>query len=315
MPTELYKKHRPKRLQDLVGQDVAVKSLGKFLASSKMPHALLLTGPSGCGKTTIARILKTHLKCSNQDFFERNSADFRGIEDVRSIRRHIDLRPIGGQCRIWLIDEAHKLTSEAQNALLKMLEDTPSHVYIILATTDPTKLLPTILTRCSRITVASIKEEPMRALLHDIIKKEGLEVPGKVLKSLIDLAEGSARKALVMLEQVGQLSDEEEQIKAIENFSFSRDASIDLARALIRRAPWAEVAKILRSIEEQDAEGIRYCVLGYARACMLGKKGESAPNPGFVGKAYLLVDLFSRNMYDSKHAGLAAACWEALNAK
>src|SRR5678816_4466960 len=115
MSQELYKRIRPKRLKDLIGQDGAVKSIEKLLASSKMPHALLLTGPSGCGKTTIARILKAHLHCSDQDFFERNCADFRSVDDIREIRRHLDLRPLGGESRIWLIDECHKLTNDAQN--------------------------------------------------------------------------------------------------------------------------------------------------------------------------------------------------------
>lgn len=303
---EIYKALRPKRFTEVLGQEDAIKSIEKLLSKDKMPHAILLTGPSGVGKTTIARILKELLHCSEQDFFEKNCADFRGIDDIREIRRHAGFKPMGGRCRIYLIDECHKLSNDAQNALLKLLEDTPRHVYFMLATTDPHKVIKTIHTRCSQIKLKPLDEKTLERVMAYAITRLKLKVPEEVVKGIIEVSEGSARKALVILEQVADLESEEEQLKAIESSTYNKEVAITLARALINRnGGWKEIAGILRAIEDQDAEGIRYCVLGYARACLLGGS-KIAP------RAYVLIDLFAKNFYDSKHAGLAAACWEAM---
>ena len=108
-----YKRFRPKTLKSVLGQEGPVNSLQRFIDRNTIPHCILFTGPSGCGKTTIGRILKTHLNCGDADWLEINSADFKGIDTVREIRRSINLSPISGDCRIWFIDEAHKLTNDA----------------------------------------------------------------------------------------------------------------------------------------------------------------------------------------------------------
>ena len=153
---ELYKKYRPKNFKRIVGQPTITEQLTSMTRSNQFPHSSLFSGPSGCGKTTLARIMRNKLDCGDQDFQEVNCADFRGIDMVRDIRNRMNLAPIGGECRVWLIDEAHQLSSQAQNAFLKILEDTPSHVYFMLATTDPQKLIPTIRTRCAEFKVSSL---------------------------------------------------------------------------------------------------------------------------------------------------------------
>lgn len=310
--TEIYKKHRPKTLRGLLGQAGAVASLQRLIDRKSIPHALLLTGPSGCGKTTIGRILKTELECGDADYQEINSADFKGIEMIRDIRRAINLRPISGPCRIYLIDEAHKLTSDAQHALLKILEDTPSHVYLMLATTDPQKLLKTIHTRCTEVKLSSVSSGALVELIGRVALKETFALTEDTIEAIVEAAEGSARKALVILEQVGGLGSEEEQLKAIQTTTFTKDAAIDLARLLVTnpRATWLDCAAILRGLKDEDAEGIRYCVLGYARACLVG--GDKGPSPKLGPQAFKVIEIFSRNFYDSKQAGLAAACYEVL---
>ena len=211
---ELYKKHRPKNFEDLIGQTTAVRLLSKKMKSNNLPHTVLLTGPSGCGKTTVARILKRLLKCSKGDYKEINTADHRGIEDIREVNRRMRQAPIDGDCRIWLIDEAHKLTNDAQNAFLKMLEDTPKHVYFILATTHPQKLIKTIRTRSTQIDLKSLSNKDLEKLLLSISEKEKFNLPEDVLEKIIENSDGSARKALVLLDQVIEL-DEEEMIDAI----------------------------------------------------------------------------------------------------
>jgi len=315
MSKEYYKRYRPKTLKGLVGQDDAVSSLQTFIHRETIPHTILLSGPSGCGKTTIARILKEVLECSDQDFFEINAADDRGIDKVREIKKHLGLVPMLGKARIWLIDEAHKLTGDAQNSLLKMIEDTPDHVYFMLATTDPQKLIKTIHTRSTEIKLKSLNEAALTRVLKRVVDKEKLSVTDDVVEAIADAADGSGRKALVILDAVGSLPTEAEQLKAIQVTTFTKDAAFDLARLMMAHNPaWSDAARILRAVKDEDAEGIRYCVLGYARACMVGKEGN-APNHAFGVRAFKVIDIFGRNFYDSKHAGLAAACWEAIHSK
>lgn len=303
---ELYKTHRPKSFKQMVGQKEIIEILKEMVMSNKVPHALLLSGPSGCGKTTVARILKNKLNCSQQDFLEINCADFRGIDTVRDIRVRMMQAPIKGDCRIWLIDEAHKLSGDAQNAFLKMMEDTPRHIYFILCTTDPNKLLKTIRTRCTELSLKLIPTGEMRVLLQRVSNDEQKKVGEEVIDKIIEVAEGSARKALVLLDQVLHLKTDEERVEAVLSSSTTKQA-IDLARALINPgSKWPDVASILSKIEEEP-EQIRYLVLGYASSVLL--KGGKGP---IQSRAYCLINAFRDNFYDSKKAGLIAACYEII---
>lgn len=304
--SELYKRYRPQKLEHVFGQAQAVSTLVGFLQENKVPHALLFSGPSGTGKTTLTRILKHHLECSDHDFVELNCADFKGIEMVRDIRRQAHLLPLGGAVRIWLIDEAHKLTNDAQNALLKILEDTPEHVFFFLCTTDPQKLLRTILTRCTEIKLQSLSSKDLEGLIGWVLRQEQVQLSEDVITALVEAAEGSARKALVLLEQVLGVEGECARLQAIQSTASVKDQSIRLARLLIYpQSTWPEVAAVLKGLEGEDPESLRWMVLGYARAVLL-KGGKAGP------QAFKVIDIFSRPFYDSKHAGLAAACWEAV---
>lgn len=315
MSKEFYKKYRPQKLSEVLGQVSAINTLRRQLESNSLPHTLLLTGPSGSGKTTIARILSTHLKCSEHDFTESNGADFRGVESIRDIRRGSSMKPLGGPCRIYYIDECHKLTNEAQNAFLKMLEDTPDHIYFILATTEPQKLLKTVLGRCNEIKLVPIKPEPLTRIIKDVSAREKLKISEDVIDEIVDAADGSARKALVILDAVSKHTNEADQLKALQFTTLNKDIALDLARLLIitPRPSWSDAAKLLRSLSTDDAESIRYCILGFARSCMIGK-GDKAVSPRLAARAYQVIDIFAANFYDSKQAGLAAACWEVINA-
>ena len=166
---ELYKKHRPKRLKDVLGCDGIKKQIQRCPDGSHLAHSILITGPSGCGKTTIARIVAQKiLKTSDTDLMEINCADFRGIEMVRDIRSRMSLAPMGGQARTWIIDEAHQLTTQAQDAFLKILEDQPRHVYFILCTTDPSKLITTVKNRCPEWIVTKPKPAQLLEYLQAI---------------------------------------------------------------------------------------------------------------------------------------------------
>lgn len=308
-PMELYKKYRPKKMADVVGQEGAVAALSTMMNKNKVPHCLLLVGPSGCGKTTVARILKRHLNCGDHDFYEINAAEkeTRGINLISDIQRKVGLSPISGDVKIWLIDEAHKLTGDAQNSLLKLLEDTPSHVYFVLATTDPHKLIKTIHTRSSEVKLALLSVTALEACVQRVADLEKITLSEEVMDELVACAEGSARKALVLLGQIADLEGDETRIKALSVSSQTKAEAINLARALLANAPWGEVSKILKGLDD-EAESVRYLVLGFARTVLLGG-GQKAP------RAYLIIDCFARNFYDSKLAGLAAACWEVCTTK
>lgn len=305
---ELYKQFRPKKLADVVGQRTAVNVLQKMIDTNSIPHALLLTGPSGCGKTTIARILRKHLKCHSAEFNEVNIADIRGIENIRDIRKRMNLVPLRGKTKIWLLDECHKLSSDAMHASLKMLEDTPSHVYFFLATTDPHKLLKTIRTRCTEVVLKPIGKkdlaELVMAVFHKAIPKGPF--PKLVIDEIVDNSDGSARKALVLLDSIINLASKEEMLEAIEK-STQEAQAIQLCRLLIDpRTQWSEVSKRLKELEEEDAEGLRRMVLSYMRSVMLGGKQMAS-------RAYSIMCVFERNFYDTGNAGLVLACWEVFH--
>lgn len=308
--TELYKKHRPTKFSQVRGQDEAVRTLNGMLKQGRVPHFILFDGPSGCGKTTLARIMQSKLHCDDADFNEVNCADFRGIDMVRDIRSRSSLSALGGNgsCRIWLIDECHKLSNDAQNAFLKLLEDTPAHVYFMLATTESGKLLRTIMTRASVVPVRLLKPDEMLELLQEVVKAEGAAVTEAVLDRIVEVAEGSPRMALVILNQVVGLEDEADQLAVVRSSESKREA-IELSRALLNpRASWPELATILKGLEVDDYERLRYHVLDYATKVMLGG-GKMVP------RAAVLIDSFAFNFYDSKKAGLVSACYRVVASK
>lgn len=306
MTEEIYKRYRPLRWSDVKGQPEACKFLEAKVKAGTVPHAILLTGPSGTGKTTLARILRTELKCGEADFTEINAADFRGIDMVREIRTRMGLAPMFGKCRIWLIDEAHALSKDAQSALLKMLEDTPKHVYFMLATTDPGKLLKTITNRCTEVGCKALKSGTMTELIKDVASKEKVKLSKDVIERLVEVADGSARKALVITDHILALDDEDEQLNTIADSDSKRQA-IELCRALLNpRCAWADVVPILKGTEGEDVESLRHMVLGYATACM------GSGNKGIHARSYLILTAFRDNFFDSKRSGLYAACYEVI---
>lgn len=306
MKTELYKKHRPKELWEVIGQTTTTQ-IDKMLKNKKFPHASLFAGPSGCGKTTLARIIKDKLNCSDSDFNEVNCADFRGIDFVREIRTSMNLAPLGGSVRVWLIDEAHQLSSQAQNAFLKILEDTPQHVYFILATTEPQKLLKTIRTRCTTFTVQALNFDESETLIKTICQKEEIELEEEVIENLIKLGEGSARQILVLMDSIISIDDPEEQLQLLFKSDTKREA-IEICRALFKPKPiWGEVAAVLKSVNEEP-ESLRWMILSYANSILMKQKNKN----GKSIRAYEVIDSFKTNFYDSKKAGLTAACFEVV---
>ena len=209
-----------------------------------------------------------------------------------------------GSCRFWLMDEAHKLTNDAQNALLKLLEEPPKHVYFILCTTSPGKLIPTIRNRAMHFQTKLVVDPVLRAFVQKIAEKEKFDLDGAVLEKIVEVAQGSPRAALHNLEKILTIEDQQQQLDAIRSSDVEKQA-IDLCRMLIFDKPnWKSVANLLKELEEPE-ESIRHMVLGYARKVLLGG-GKFAP------KAWLVIQCFLDHWYDCGRAGLDAACYEVI---
>lgn len=304
---ELFKRYRPRKISEIVGQKDALKMLIDMDKRNAIPHALLMSGPSGTGKTTIARILARRLKCSPMDFCEINGSSSRGIDTIRDIERAVSTAPIGGTSRVWYIDESHALTGDAQNSILKLLEDMPPHVYFMLATTDPKKLKPTILTRCTQIVCKAISIADLKELIDRVVLAEEKTLDSSVVDLIASTANGSARQALVTLHTVIGLVDKESQIAAIQNPDVV-GTGIELARLLYNpKSTWQQVAGILKTNEE-DPEGIRRIIVGYGKAILL--------NSG-AARAHMVIEEFREPLFDVGTAAalLASSCFAIINSR
>lgn len=298
----LYQKHRPTNLKQVVGNKETVTALSDMLKNKKScPHSFLLSGPTGCGKTTLGRIIANELGAKGGDFKEIDSADFRGIDTIRNIRKNSSYAPMQGKVRVWIMDEVHKMTNDAQNALLKILEDTPSHVFFILCTTNPQSLLPTIRNRCSQFVVNPLNKIEMLNLLGGIVETEGYKVRKKALRLIYESSQGHPRAAIMLLDQIQRLPKEEQESSALK-YEEGQVQVIELCKLLINNPNWKAIASILRQLKEQkeDPETVRRAVLGYCQAILL--KSD-------MSKAGLVMDFFIEPFYNSGFPGIVHACY------
>ncbi len=219
----LARKLRPKVFQDLLGQESTAQILQNAILQNRVAHAFLFSGSRGVGKTSAARILTKALNCENPqgsnpcnicsicveieqnaspDVYEIDAASNRGVENIRELRSHLKYKPARCKQKIYIIDEAHMLTLESFNALLKTLEEPPEHVKFILATTDPHKLPSTVVSRCQRYDFLKVPHETMVSYLAQVAKTEGIGVSQTVIDAIVKKATGGMRDALTALDQV-----------------------------------------------------------------------------------------------------------------
>ncbi len=216
----LYRKYRPKNFEEVIGQDHIVKALSTSLKANNIAHAYLLCGPRGIGKTTIARIIASELGSSANDIYEMDAASNRGIDDVRNIRENVRTMPFDSKYKIYILDEVHMFTKDAWNALLKTIEEPPSHVVFILATTELDKIPETIISRCQTFTFRKPTNSILSSVVNNVAKKEGysLEKGGAELISL--LADGAFRDGLGILQKVISFSKNKNiEVKNIEEIT------------------------------------------------------------------------------------------------
>lgn len=299
----LYLKYRPEVLSEIRGNVELVSTLQNMLSDiPSCPHSFLLHGPTGCGKTTIGRIIANELGCKGNDFREVDSADFRGIDTVREIRKQCLYKALEGSVRVWLIDECHKMTNDAQNALLKILEDTPEHVYFILATTEPQKLLKTIKGRCSQFAVSPLNNQQVIGLVRSVVKKEGESLPKVIYEQIAKSSEGHPRNALQILEQVLNVA-EDERLEVSKRSEERQAEIIELCRALVNRKGWKIISGILVGLKTEDPESIRRVMLGYCQAILL-KKDDT-----YIGR---IMEEFIEPFYNTGFPGLTYACYAVV---
>ncbi len=198
----LYRKHRPASFAQVRDQDHIVTVLEGAIAKNNIPHAMLFSGTRGTGKTTLARIFAKEIGVADVDLYEIDAASNRGIDDIRELRDAVHTLPYESEKKVYIIDEVHMLTKEAFNALLKTLEEPPSHVIFILATTEEEKLLDTILSRCQVFRMHSPSRRVLAATVTDIAKKEGFELQKDAADLIAIAADGSFRDALGVMQKV-----------------------------------------------------------------------------------------------------------------
>lgn len=214
----LYRKYRPGSFGEMVGQRQIVQTLQNAVKTGRVSHAYLFCGPRGTGKTSVAKIFARVLNCESEtekpcgkcencttenhpDIIEIDAASNNGVEEVRNLIERVKYAPMLGKYKVYIIDEVHMMTSGAFNALLKTIEEPPAHVIFILATTEPNKVLPTIISRCQRFDFKKISEQDIEGRLMDVAGQEQIDLHEDACKAIASLCQGGMRDALSILDQ------------------------------------------------------------------------------------------------------------------
>lgn len=268
MHITLYRKYRPKNFEEIAGEQEIVKTLKNALKSDRLAHAYLFTGPRGVGKTSIARLMAKGINCLTNgitdspcgvcencleisagnflDLIEIDAASNRGIDEIRQLKEKINYRPSKGRKKVYIIDEVHMLTKEAFNALLKTLEEPPEHVLFILATTEPDKILPTIISRCQRYDFKVIDYKDTREKLLYITSQEGYSVDEESLMAIYENSGGSMRDSVSILERLIINSE-------------NKNIVIESTEKVLGITPTKKIDTFIEIIEKEDqSEGVEF---------------------------------------------------------
>ena len=273
----LYRKYRPKTLDDIYGQDIIVKIIKNSILNNQINHAYLFAGPRGTGKTSIAKIFAKIINCehpvdckpcgkcvsctqeNNSDIIEIDAASNNGVDEIRELRNKVNLLPAYGKYKVYIIDEVHMLTQGAFNALLKTLEEPPAHVIFILATTDPHKVIETILSRCQRLDFKKISTEAIVENLSVIAKKENIDIEKDALTEIAKLADGGMRDSVGMLDQARAYTEGKITINDIHDINGTLTDN-DL-RKLLENIIDNKLDEILEKIDKYNDQGKNFVKL------------------------------------------------------
>lgn len=205
----LYRAYRPQTFKEVRGQEHVVSVLEAAVKSGKLAHAYLFAGGRGTGKTSMARILANALETDPQDIYEMDAASNRGIEEIRALREGVSTLPFASTYKFYIIDEAHALTKDAWGAFLKTLEEPPAHAVFVLATTELDRVPETIISRCQVFSFKKPSHEVLKALVLDVVKKEGASMTPAAAELVALMGEGAFRDTLGILQKVLTISSDE----------------------------------------------------------------------------------------------------------
>ncbi|MEQ1499886.1 MAG: DNA polymerase III subunit gamma/tau [Parcubacteria group bacterium] len=208
MSEALYRKYRPSKFAEVIGQDHVVKVLEAEAKSGETSHAYLFAGTRGTGKTSVARIFASAIGTSKNDIYEIDAASNTSVDDIRSLNESVFTLPFESKYKVYILDEVHMLSKSASNALLKTLEEPPSHVVFILATTETHKIPETVLSRCEVYTFKKPSQEVLKKRVVDVAKKEGFGLEDTSAELVAILGDGSFRDTLGILQKVLSYSKE-----------------------------------------------------------------------------------------------------------
>ena len=291
----LHIRSRPKKLEDIVGNNHIVKCLEQIIKRKNRPKVYLLYGHYGCGKTTIAKIIASNVGCNRHNTIEINAGNEKGVETAREIIRMVKHTPLIGETRFIILDEAHALTQGFQQAILTTLEDAPNNVYFALCTTDPGKIIKTIRSRCLELEVKPLSGKEMKFLLNKVIKEQNLGkfISENTISKIGNNADGIPRNALLLLEKVLGLKDLKEIDEILSIDDKMEHQVIDLCRAIMFSKDWYKTRKIMQSIltiHIGNLEQVRLAIVGYIASIALR---DNKPN----SKAMLVYECFKDPFY------------------
>lgn len=314
-----YLKYRPQSLDGLVGQDNVKKTLLNSFNQQKLSHAYLFAGPRGTGKTSTARILAKMVNClakenipcnecitclsitdgSNLDLIEIDAASNRGVEDIRDLRDKIKLAPSSSKKKVYILDEAHMLTTEAFNALLKTLEEPPSHALFILATTDAQKLPQTILSRVQRLDFKLASPDELLTALQKITTSEKIDIEEEALKLLIKKSEGSFRDGIKFLDQLSS-TGEKITVESLQKSLKSSNIEIILAitQSLSKKDTTFGLSQLIKQVElGVDIKELTLSLMDALRSLVFIKNelGEQLVKPNLAEDDYQQLEKVSSN--------------------
>jgi DNA polymerase-3 subunit gamma/tau len=270
----LYRKYRPQDFEEVVGQEAIVRTLKNAISSGQVRQAYLFAGPRGTGKTSLARILAKGLNCvqgptptpdkvcnpcvtiangTSLDVIEMDAASQRGIDDIREIRERVVLQPAEGRYKVYILDEAHQLTDAAWNALLKLIEEPPPHLVFVFCTTDLSKVLPTVRSRCQTFVFARPRLPDLVRRLRHVADAEGIEAPDQALALVARSARGSFRDAESTLDQLASATENKVTVQAVLQLlgAVEEEALFRLCDLIVDR----DTAGALTFIEELSEQG------------------------------------------------------------